>query len=104
MKTVGDYYGEADPINLARAIVRVQVRWDQQKNKPGREELVVSSRKWRPILVREIEEEWCRIADVDIDDDLFPYHESYVVRKWVEFRKMNEATKNAWANALLKDE
>jgi hypothetical protein len=93
---MGDYFREADPINLCQAICLVYERWILAGKKPGSDRVVNSTRIHRPALIAEIVEEWCRLADCDPCDDLFPYHESYVIRKWVDFRKMNDHVKSAW--------
>lgn len=90
-----ELYTEADPVQLCRAICLVYDRWISQGKKPGSDNLVNSTRSHRPALVAEIIAEWERISDVDHDDDLFPYHESYVIRKWVQFRKQNDSVKVA---------
>jgi hypothetical protein len=96
---MGDYYREADPILLCKAICLVYARWIEQGRKPGSDRVVNSTRRYRPQLVSEIEAEWCQLADVDPLDDLFPYHESYVIRKWIDFRKASDPTKTAWIAA-----
>jgi len=101
---MGDYYNEADPINLCRAIVLVYDRWIVAGKKPGSDRLLNSTRRHRPELVSEIESEWCRIVGVDEAEDTFPYHESYVVRKWTDFRKMPDPVKVAWIAAAKIDE
>ena len=93
---MGDYFREADPINLCRAVCLVYDKWIAAGKKPGSDRVVNSTRMHRPALIAEIVEEWCRITDSDPCDDLFPYHESYVIRKWVDFRKMNDHAKSAW--------
>lgn len=100
---MGDYYSEADPVNLCRAIVLVYDRWIEAGKKPGSDRILNSTRRHRPELVAEIEAEWCRIADHNIGDDLFPYHESYVIRKWTDFRKMPDQVKVAWIAAAKRD-
>lgn len=97
-----DLYSEADPVQLCRAICLVYDRWIAEGKKPGSDNLVNSTRSHRPALVAEIQAEWERISDIDRDDDLFPYHESYVIRKWVQFRKQNDAVKVAMI-AAAKD-
>ena len=62
--------------------------------------MVHSSRLHRPALVAEIVAEWNALTGYDPDDDLFPYHESYVIRKWVLFRKKDDAQKVAFINAV----
>jgi len=101
---MGDYYAEADPINLCRAIVLVYDRWITAGKKPGSDRLLNSTRRHRPELVAEIEAEWCRIAGDHLNDDTFPYHESYVIRKWTDFRKMPDPVKVAWIAAAKVDE
>ena len=96
---MGDYFREADPINLCKAICLVYDRWVKGGKKPGSDRIANSTRRHRPELVAEIESEWARLADVGVDDDLFPYHESYVIRKWIDFRKCNDAVKSAWIAA-----
>jgi hypothetical protein len=96
---MGDYYDEADPINLCRAICIVYDRWIQAGKKPGSDNVLNCTRTHRPELVAEIAAEWERLAGVDPCDDLFPYHESYVIRKWVDFRKMPDPRKQAWIMA-----
>lgn len=96
---LGDLCNEADPINLLRAICIVYDRWIRSNKKPGSDNMVHSSRLHRPALVAEIVAEWNALTGCDPDDDLFPYHESYVIRKWVLFRKKNDAQKVAFINA-----
>jgi hypothetical protein len=96
---MGEYYNEADPIYLCRAICIVHERWIKAGKHPGSDNLLNSTRTRRPALVAEITEEWERLADVDPCEDLFPYHESYVIRKWVDFRKMPNPRKRAWIAA-----
>lgn len=101
---MGSMYDEADPINLCRAICIVYDRWQRAGRKPASDNTVHATRTSRPALVKEVEEEWTRISGCDVRDDLFPYHESYVVRKWVQFRKQNDAVKAAWIAAAKCDE
>lgn len=96
---MGSYFEEADPINLCKAICIVYDRWIRQGKKPGSDRIANSTRKHRPALVAEIEAEWCVLAGVEFDDDIFPYHESYVIRKWIDFRKQNDCVKTAWIAA-----
>ena len=93
---------EADPELLMRSIVNVYRRWIGDKRKPGSDIMVISTRKHRPALVREIEEEWSRIAGFQYEDDQFPFDESYVIRKWMAFRKYEEATKREYYDMAEK--
>lgn len=99
---MGDYYREADPINLCRAICVVYDRWIKSGKKPGSDSQLHCTRSHRPALVAEITAEWERIAEADPHDDLFPYHESYVIRKWIAFRKMTDYQKSDWIAASLE--
>jgi hypothetical protein len=87
------FVDDASPDVLMRAIVTVFRRWLEQGKKPGSDLLMTSTRQHRPALVREIEEEWNSICGSRYEDDLFPFHESYVVRKWITFRKLNDSEK-----------
>lgn len=98
---MGEYYREADPINLQRAICVVYDRWMKAGKKPGSDRIANSTRRHRPSLVAEIEEAWCQFVECDPEDDIFPYHESYVVRKWIDFRKMSESVKAEWIKQSL---
>jgi len=100
---MGHYYEEADPVYLCRAICLVYSRWVASGKKPGSDNIINSTRLARPALVAEIIEEWSRIVGLDPVDDMFPYHESYVIKKWVDFRKMKDAHKAAWIAESEKD-
>jgi hypothetical protein len=99
---MGDFYREADPINLCRAICVVYDRWIREGYKPGSDNRLHCTRTHRPKLIAEITAAWEELAGVDPEDDLFPYHESYVIRKWIDFRKMPNPRKAAWV-AAAKD-
>lgn len=101
---LGELMTEADPVALARAICIVYDRRDQQNRKPNSDTILHSTRRHRPELVAEVVAEWERIVGADSDDDAFPYHESYVVRKWIQFRKQNDAVKAAMIAAAKRDE
>ena len=95
---MGDSYSEADPINLCRAICIVFERWQRDGLLPGSDRKLNSTRKYRPLLIKEIVVEWCAMSG-ESDDDRFPYHPDYVVRKWIDFRKMPRHFKTAWIEA-----
>jgi len=99
MQLMGDYYQEADPVFLCCAIVLVYDRWIEAGKKPGSDNLVNCTRTHRKYLVEEITAQWESLAGVDPCDDLFPYHESYVVRKWIDFRKMPDSRKASFISA-----
>lgn len=101
---MGDYFREADPILLARAICLVYDRWIKSNRKPGSDNKLHCTRTHRPALVAEITSEWEVLSGESHDDDLFPYHESYVIRKWIDFRKMSDPKKQAWIAASKYDE
>jgi hypothetical protein len=100
---MGDFYREADPVNLCRAICVVYDRWIASGKKPGSDTLLNCTRTHRPALVAEISAEWERITGCDPDDDLFPYHESYVLRKWGMFRRLSPQTKRDWIQSAKSD-
>lgn len=91
---------EMNPYILVRAIVAVYFQRVDQELKPGSDNKLHSTRLHRPKLIAEITSAWELCADLDPDEDLFPYHESYVIRKWIEFRKLPDARKIAWKNAF----
>ena len=88
-----DLYREADPVMLCRALCIVYDRRQRAGEQPGSDNMVHSTRRNRPLLVSEITAEWERIAGIEAKEDLFPYHESYVIRKWVQFRKQPDGVK-----------
>lgn len=91
-----NFVADADPELLMRSIVNIYRRWLGDGRKPGSDALITSTRKHRPALVREIEEEWSRLAGCQYEDDQFPFDESYVVRKWTAFRKYDDASKREY--------
>lgn len=104
---LGDFVREADPVALVKALLLVMDRrWDRNSKHndgPGSEKWTLSTRKFRPQLVQEIEEEWCKLNGVSLDEDLFPYHESYVIRLWVALRKKGTHEKEQWIAAAKND-
>lgn len=96
---MGHYFDEADPIHLCKAICLVFERRMLAGEKPSGDKKIHSTRKHRPALVAEIEAVWHDLTGVDAEEDLFPYHESYVVQKWLAFRKLNDCIKAAWIAA-----
>lgn len=78
---------------MLRAICLVYGRWIDENRKPGSDMILQSTRIHRPALVAEVQAEWERIVESDHDADSFPYHESYVIKKWIQFRKMNDGMK-----------
>jgi len=96
---MGHYFDEADPINLCKSICIVFERKMLAGEKPNNDKKLHSTRKHRPALVAEIEDVWHGLTGVDPEEDLFPYHESYVIQKWLSFRKLNDCIKAAWIAA-----
>lgn len=94
---------DANPEFLCRAICVVYGRWAEHKLRdPGSDNIVNATRTSRPALVAEIEKEWQRIAKSDPAGDWFPYHESYVIRKWIQFRKNTDPFKAALINTARR--
>lgn len=88
-------YADADPTLLASAIALVYARRARDNEKPGSDRIVHSTRRHRPELVGEITRKWEQLADVDSEDDAFPFHESYVIQKWIAYRKENDGYKDS---------
>ena len=96
---MGERFQEADPIYLCKAICIVFDRRQLAGEKPSGDKKLHSTRKHRPALVAEIEAVWYEMTECDPEDDIFPYHESYVILKWMAFRKSNDCIKAAWIAA-----
>lgn len=97
--SMGERFQEADPIYLCKAICIVFDRRQLAGEKPSGDKKLHSTRKHRPALVAEIESVWYELTECDPEDDIFPYHESYVILKWMAFRKSNDCIKAAWIAA-----
>jgi hypothetical protein len=97
---MGNFVAEADPIALVKAIALVNDRTEH----PGSDRLISSPAK-RAALLQEIYEEWKVQTDTACDDDdFYPYQDWYVLRKWVDFRKMPNPRKQAWIAAAKRDQ
>jgi|WetSurMetagenome_2_1015567.scaffolds.fasta_scaffold38137_2 hypothetical protein len=81
---------KADPDILLNAVAVVQAKFEAENRKPGAEKWQADTRKYRPLLVAEIVAEWERISGCD---EVFPWHEDYVLDVWVSFRKMKDQQK-----------
>lgn len=96
-------FHECDAALLIRALLIVMDRkWDRANRNsdgPGAEKWAWSTRLHRPAIVREIMHVWCELAGCDAEDDVFPFHESYVIRMWVEVRKFGSDKKERLISA-----
>lgn len=87
----------ADPDNLYKAVWAVLARYQEANLKPGAEHWQADTRYARPALVADIRAEWLTIIGAD---ELFPWHDDFVVYAWVSLRKCNNAAKREACEAL----
>lgn len=86
-----DYLG---PRHLVSSVARVYGRMESDGEKPGSAKWEIDSRKYRPMLIDRIREEWAVLAEKC--DYEFPFHDDAVVRVWIAFRKSTEGGKRLW--------
>lgn len=92
-------YGEwpqADAKALALAVAKTNLRFDKEGRQPGAERWV-DSRFHRPTMIAEVVDEWEQITGGA--NFGFPWHDDFVVKCWVGFRKMAVPRKVAYCNA-----
>lgn len=54
-----------------------------------------STSTYRPKLIDDVRREWHQLSGIDDKMDLFPFHGDYVMRKWIQYRKLDGADKAA---------
>ncbi len=81
--------GDADPVRLLRAIAHVYADYERSGRKPGAEHWQSDTRGMRAKLIGDVLAAWKR--DVGITSPTFallPWHDDYVAKTWVAFRKL----------------
>lgn len=84
---------KAEPDLLLHAVAIQMARYEQERKQPGAEKWQSDTRRYRPTLVSDIMDEWARLAGTD---EVFPWHDDYVLEVWVSFRKMVKPLKVQW--------
>ena len=97
------HYNYMDKWWIIAAVVHVHDAWDEIKTKPGFERYEPGAEHWaqctqfaRPELYKTVLEEWLRLVKVTnpkVHQSNFFYHESAVVKLFVDFRKQDADTK-----------
>lgn len=84
---------EASVQALCVAVAKVNRKFAENNDEPGAERWVSDSRKYTPMLVNAVIEQWRADTGGMV---VFPWHDDFVVRCWVAFRKMPSEQKAAY--------
>lgn len=93
LKTRFTKLDKANPELLLESVAIVNARMEANRQFPGAERWQGDSRKYRPRLIAWICEEWERLAKCD---EVFPWHDDYVIEVFVSFRKLPKEKKDEW--------
>lgn len=88
---------EADELSFCAALVRVYMTYENNERmlRGGGEVWQCSTEMYRPRLISDLKREWSAISGIEEKEDLFPFHGDYVMRKWIQYRKLPTNEKNA---------
>lgn len=84
-----DVFAMAEINNLYIAMVHTLAWYQRNEMEPGAERLVADTRHCRPRLLEDIRAVWMRI----LGDDVFPWHDDYIVYAWAKLRRLNNPQK-----------
>jgi hypothetical protein len=76
--------GDTEPLRIAT--FRVLMAWHERGWQPGAEKWQSDTRKWRPMLIDAIRNEWEKLAGSD--KSVFPWHDDFVMLGFVALRKL----------------
>lgn len=86
---------ETDAVALWSAIVRVYQSYEinDRTFRGGADIWQCSTSVYRPKLIEDVRREWHQLSGIEDKLDLFPFHGDYVMRKWIQYRKLDNADK-----------
>jgi hypothetical protein len=87
----GDVFSTAKVTPLFIAMFYTLAWYQRHKMEPGAERLVADTRHCRPRLIEDVRAVWMSI----VGDEVFPWHDDYIVYAWAKMRRMTKPQKIA---------
>jgi hypothetical protein len=87
-----DVFAKAKVTPLFIAMFHTLAWYQRNGMEPGAERLVADTRHCRPRLIEDIRAVWMKVID---GDDVFPWHDDYIVYAWAKLRRMTVSQKIA---------